>query len=366
MDIHSIDTNLPVLMLYNIDPEWSRVEIKESKQILKTLSGAMQKEGHPVTEICLNNKDLAGLMKPYAPEETIVFNWCEEIPGVPHSYDQIAQTLEHLGFTFTGADSKALTFSQDKRLVKQWLDSCGLSTPRWQVFTTASRDGWTNFPAIVKPALDHCSLGVTRESVVWSPEALTSRIGFILENFKGPALVEEFIDGREFHVTVVGNGTLHVLPIAEMDFSAFDNTNDRLCTYESKFDPQSNAYRMIKLNIPARMTNDEEKRLIKIAKDAYRAANCRDYARLDIRLRDGNFYILDINPNADISPDTSPALAAQLAGFSYGRFGSLLVNLASKRHPKFGMTGSQRTTGIERRSRTKIGAKRFQPADGLP
>lgn len=330
-----IQNDLPVLMLYNINPEWSREEIDESRQAAQSLSDAMRKEGHPVTEACLEDQDLEGLLQPYAPESVIVFNWCEEIPGFPNSYDLIAHTLEALGFTYTGADPSALSFSQDKRKVQQRLNALGIDTPRWQVFSSPSVDGWTTYPAIVKPAFDHCSLGVTRDAVVWSAQDLAARVGYIIENFKGPALVEEFIDGREFHVTVVGNGVLHVLPPAEMDFSAFADARDRLCTYDSKFDPQSSAYKMIKLRLPAVLTPDEENLLVKVSMDAYRAADCRDYARLDIRLQNGIFYILDINPNADISPDTSPILAAELAGLSYGKFGSLLVNLAAQRHPVF-------------------------------
>jgi D-alanine-D-alanine ligase len=331
-----IQSDLPVLMLYNIDPDWSQEEIEESRQAAQALTLAMRQEGHPVTEVCLEDQDLVGLLKPHAPESVVVFNWCEEIPGLPHSYDLIAQQLEELGFIFTGADSQALSFSGDKRKVQQRLNAFGIDTPRWQIFTSASVDGWKTYPAIVKPAHDHCSLGVTRDAVVWSAEELAARIGYIIKNFHGPALVEEFIDGREFHVTVVGNGVLHVLPPAEMDFSAFADARDRLCTYESKFNPESSAYNMIKLCLPAVLTPGEEKLLVRVAMDAYRAADCRDYARLDIRLQNGIFYILDINPNADISPDTSPVMAAELVGLSYGKFGSLLVNLAAQRHPVFG------------------------------
>jgi D-alanine-D-alanine ligase len=334
--MQAIQNDLPVLMLYNINPEWSCEEIEESRQAAHTLSSAMCQEGHPVTEICLEDQDLAGLLRPYAPDNAIVFNWCEEIPGFPHSYDLIAQTLEELGFTFTGADSKALAFSQDKRLVQQRLNSRGIDTPRWQIFPSEARDGWTTYPAIVKPALDHCSLGVTRDAVVWTADELAARIAYVIDSFHEPALVEEFIDGREFHVTVVGNGTLHMLPPAEMDFSAFTDARDRLCTYASKFDPQSKEYNLIKLRLPAELTQDEQDLLARTSLEGYRATDCRDYARLDIRFRNGIFYILDINPNADISPDTSPALAAQLAGLSYGQFGSLLVNLAAQRHPVFG------------------------------
>jgi D-alanine-D-alanine ligase len=323
-------------MLYNTDPAWPQEEIEESRQSAQALSVALRQEGHPVTELCLENQDLAGLLRSFPPYDFIVFNQCEEIPGFPNRYDLIAQTLEELGFTFTGADSKALAFSQDKRLVQQRLKSRGIDTPCWQIFSSASVDGWATYPAIVKPALEHCSLGLAPESVVWSAVELASRIGYVIENFHGPALVEEFIDGREFTIDVIGNSQLLVLPIAEYDFSAIGDAKDRLLTYEYKFDPESQAHNLIQLRIPASLTQAEQKQLIQVALDGYRAADCRDYARLDIRLREKIFYILDINPNSDIRPDSSPAMAAELAGLSYGQFGSLLVNLAAQRHPVFG------------------------------
>jgi D-alanine-D-alanine ligase len=275
-DIHPRPVNLPVLMLYNINPEWSPADINESRQIAQAISAALRGNGHLVTEICLQDQDLAGLLRSYTPDDFIVLNLCEEIPGFLNSYDLIAQTLEELGFTFTGADSKALAFSQDKRRVQQRLDDFGIDTPRWQIFTSASSDGWSIYPAIVKPALDHCSLGMTRESVVWSPAELAARIGHVIESFHEPALVEEFIDGREFAVNVVGNGHLHVLPIAEFDFSAFEDVRDRLLSYASKFDPQSKAYNLIQTRLPALLGAREQKLLIKTALEGYRAAGCRD------------------------------------------------------------------------------------------
>ena len=336
IDRYSLRNNLPVLLLYNVNPEWPQADIDDLRQTAQALAAALRKEGHPVTELCLENQDLAGLLRPYHPDNFIVLNVCEEIPGFPNSYDLIAQTLEELGFTFTGADSKTLAFSQNKRLVKQRLNLRGINTPLWQIFTSTSRDGWRKYPAIVKPALEHCSVGLTSELVVWSAAELTSRIGYVIEKYNGPALVEEFIDGREFTINVIGNGRSHVLPVAEFDYSAFEKAQDRLLTYEYKFDPESKAHNLIEYRLPAALSQDEEEQLTRLALEGYHATDCRDYARLDVRLRDGIFYVLDINPNADIRPESSPAMAAELVGWSYGKFGSLLVNLAAQRHPVFG------------------------------
>ncbi|MGB9723938.1 MAG: hypothetical protein ACP5OO_03410 [Chloroflexia bacterium] len=144
------------------------------------------------------------------------------------------------------------------------------------------------------------------------------------------------MDGREFHVSLWGNGRIQVLPPAEMDFSAFDDPRRRLCDFDAKFTPGSPSYEHIQVHLPAPLSREEQTCLERIARATYRATGCRDYARLDIRMRDGVFYVLDVNPNPDISADTSTALAAAAAGYSYGELGSRLVYLAAARHPLLG------------------------------
>jgi D-alanine-D-alanine ligase len=325
----------PVLLLYNLNPDWPQEDIDSTRQMARIFRTAMEAEGHNVKEICLERQNLRQLLRQYSADEYIIFNWCEELPGIPHSYDLIARILEDEHFIFTGADSGVLAFSQDKRKVKMRLDSLQIPTPRWQVISPPESDVWNIFPAIVKPALEHCSFGITQESVVYSSHQLATRLEYVQETFHQPAVVEEFIDGREFHVSLVGDGRVQVLPIAEMDYSAFSDSRDRLCTFDSKFDPASEHYKLIKLVLPAQLSELEEARLVNTASAAYYASGCRDYARLDIRLMNGIFYVLDVNPNADISPDTSLVLSAEKAGLSYGQFGSLLVSFAAQRHPLF-------------------------------
>jgi len=228
-----------------------------------------------------------------------------------------------------------LRLAQDKGQVKQLLDRSHVPTPRWKLYTSSACEDWDRFPAIVKPSQQHCSFGVTSEAVVLTREALQRRIDYVLAEFREAALVEEFIDGREFHISLWGNGTIQMLPPAEMDFAAFDDVRDRLCTFASKFDPLSRHYQNIHLRLPAPLTAAEYTRLENTAIAAYRTLDCRDYARLDIRLRDGIFYVLDINPNADLSSDSSTAYAAEIAGYSFGAMGSHLINLAALRHPVF-------------------------------
>jgi len=335
MEKHIRQSDLPVLMLSNVDHSWSLEEIRESIDLTDTLVNALRALGHPVSRIYVETDNLPDLLHPYDPDELIVFNWCEELPGIPRSSALVAQELERRRFTYTGADSAALALSQDKRRVKRRLQKSGIPTPAWQVFTSTPTADWGRFPAIVKPAFEHCSFGISREAVVQSTAELIQRVGYVLEELQQPALVEDFIDGREFHVGVIGNGALRVLTPAEIDYSSFDDIHDRLCTYESNFDKTSLAYQFTMPKLPAVLTNDQLCNLEEVVIAAYRATDCRDYARMDIRLCDSTFYILDVNHNADISPDTSLVMAAEMAGYSYGQFGSLLVNLAAQRHSRF-------------------------------
>jgi D-alanine-D-alanine ligase len=336
----------PALLLYNLDPAWPSHDIQESQTATRLLIEALIEVGHSVQEVCVQSAELEKILEGFNPKTHLIFNWCEELPGIPHSGSLVARILDTLGFTYTGASAEALALSQDKRKVKVHLSAQGIPTPKWEIATHPSSDGWEHFPAIVKPAFEHCSFGITRDAVVLSPDDLAERVAYVLETFKQPALIEEFIDGREFHVAVLGNGAIYTLPPAEMDFSAFPNIKDRLCTYDSKFDPSSASYNLIELRLPAPLTQGEQCQIEAVAVSAYRTMGCRDYARMDLRLRDGIFYVLDVNPNADLSPDTSLALAAEMAGLSYGQLGSMLVNLAALRHPVFGKRRNEPVLGL--------------------
>jgi D-alanine-D-alanine ligase len=331
-----LQTDLPVLLLNNLDWSWPQYDIDQCLEMSDILNEALQSAGHPVVRDQLENDQLDSLLKKYDPAELIVFNWCEEVPGIPRSSWMVAQELERQGFTYTGADYLALVFSQDKRQVQHRLKDCGVPIPPWKIFNTVGDVDWHIFPAIVKPAFEHYSLGIARESVVECEVELHRRIEYVLNSHQQPVLVEEFIDGREFHVGVIGNSELLMLPPAEIDFSSFDDIHDRLCTYEANFVPESIAYQNSWARLPIEFTPDELSLMEQAVLAAYRCTGCRDYARLDVRMRDGKFYILDVNHNADLSPDNSLIKAAELVGYPYGYFASLLINLAAERHPVFG------------------------------
>ncbi|MFH1629525.1 MAG: hypothetical protein ABIE47_12490 [Pseudomonadota bacterium] len=336
MNLVSRRTDLPVLLLHNLDQKWPSEDVDRALQDVAELELAMREVGHSVTNVRVCDGDLARLLSNHDPYEYIILNWCEEIPGMPHSESLVALTLEELKFSYTGSPAAVLELSWCKGKVKALLDQHGVPTPGWRVYESTRIEGWNCFPAIVKPSMEHCSLGVTVEAVVLNPSELKERIAYVLDEFKQPALVEDFIDGREFHVSLWGNGVVEMLPPAEMDFGAFEDVRERLCTYDSKFTPGSIHYNNIQLRLPAPLSETDYERLKQTVFRAYFIIGCRDYARIDIRLRDGVFYVLDVNPNPDISSGASMACAAELASYSYGAMASQLLNIAAQRHPVFG------------------------------
>jgi len=360
---------IPVVLLYNVDPDWTQAEKEEVISYSTGLGHALIEVGFPTVFVPITDDDIACHLHSFDPSEHIIFNWCESLPGLAHSEWLVAKRLEMLGFTFTGADSETLALAQDKFRVKVLLDQAGIPTPAWHIFHHHESVPWNRFPAIVKPMNEHCSAGITRDSVVLNCAELENRIPFILDTYQQPAMVEDFIDGREFHVSVWGNEKLTVLPVAEMDFSFFKNIKDRLCTYDAKFIPGSDPYEKIETRLPASLTPEETRALEKVCCDAYRAVGCRDYARMDVRLRDGVFYVLDINPNADISHDASMACAAEVTGISYGQMGSMIVRLAASRHPVFSKPADlqdlERKKADVKRSRVRRASslKRREPSE---
>ncbi|MGQ9843661.1 MAG: D-alanine--D-alanine ligase family protein [Spirochaetota bacterium] len=328
-------SDIPVLLLHDIDPQWELHEQEAAYQSSQVLINELQNEGHSIIDIPVTHHYLDTLLKSYNPNEYIIFNWCEGLPGVSHSEHVVAQILEEHNFVYTGSSPEVLFIGWNKAAIKSLLKSKNIPTPDGTLINNTKSINWYRFPAIVKPAYEHCSLGITHDSVVINQIELFERIHYILNNFKQPALVEDFIDGREFHVTLWGNGVIHALPPAEMDFSAFSNIKDRVCTYNSKFTLGSDHYEKIVCEVPASLDDIQLELLNNTAIQAYKALGCRDYARLDVRLKDDVFYILDINPNPDFSPDTSTVYAAQSAGLSYGALASCIVNLATLRHPVY-------------------------------
>jgi D-alanine-D-alanine ligase len=338
------EARLPVLLIHNIDPAWESSEKQEAVQGAHEIESALRSLGHPVMDVPVTDADLSSRLRDFDPDKHIVLNWCEELPGVPHSGSIVAQVLTSLGFTYTGSPAEVLALTWDKAKVKHLLDQHGIANPRYRLYSSANSDGWDCFPAIVKPSREHCSFGISPASVVETPNELAEQIAAVTGTLRQPALVEEFIDGREFHVPLWGDkgGGVQMLPVAEMDFSTFKSVRDRLCTFDSKHRPGSRHYEEIQAQIPAMLDKTELRHLAETSMEVCRIFGCLDYTRLDIRLRNDTFYVLDVNPNPDITGETSFVLSAALAGYSYGAMVNHIIQLAALRHPIFSNARSLR------------------------
>jgi len=328
--------NVPVALLYNLDPRWTLAEQSEVTETTSLLADAIAAVGHPTTLAPVKSDDIDAALGAFDPLEHVVFNWCESVPGIPQSEPAAARTLESLGFAFTGSSSRTLALAANKQRVRLMLERAGITGPHWRICDKPAAHGWCWFPAIVKSAHDHSSIGITRDSVVMTPGELRARIAFMLETCRKPVLVEEFIDGREFHIALWGNDPVVALPPVEMDYSTFTDVRDRLCTFDAKFVPDSVHFQGLEAVLPVKLPACKLRALERVSKTAYKVVGCRDYARVDVRLRNGVCHVLDVNPNADISAHASVARAANHAGHSYGETGSRIVHMAATRHPVWG------------------------------
>jgi D-alanine-D-alanine ligase len=327
---------LKVLVLYNIDPSWDKSEISEARSSNRILFKSLKDEGLETCLEELKSPDLDSVLEKYDPFETIVFNICETLPGIPLSESKVVELIANKGFTYTGNTPEVLEISYDKEKVKKILGSIGVRVPVGAVLSTEDASDWKIFPAIVKPSREHCSLTITEKSVVYDVSSLKEQILLVNNELKQPALVEDFIDGREFRVSVWNNDPPEVLPFIEMGFSAFTEPHKRLCTYDSKFLPGSEHYEKIESLSPENLDRKLRRKLEGSALRTWKGFGCLDYARFDFRLRDNEFYFLDFNPNNDISINTSFAMSVKMTGCSYGKLLKRIVMMAAERHPVFG------------------------------
>ena len=251
----------------------------------------------------------------------IVFNISECPLNSAQKEPHAAALLELLRLPYTGNGPLALSLCNDKSLAKRIVASHGIATPAFRVYAAppAGPSGLP-LPAIVKPAREDGSAGITEESVVETEDALRERVRHVVEKYAQEAIVEEFVGGREFNVAVLGNGTAgdphRPLPPAEL---VYRNPAWRVCSFESKWDATHPSYAEIAPEVPARVPAPLAARLQEIAMTCARVFGLCGYARVDFRLdARGEPCVLEVNPNPDISPDAGLARAARAAGLSYG------------------------------------------------
>lgn len=270
-----------------------------------------------------------------SPRPDIVFNLVESFNGDARQEDRVAALYDLLRIPYTGSPPMALAICQRKGITKQILEALEIPTPKHALVrkkpVPEAFSGLT-YPLIVKPAWEDASLGVDEEAVVDDRQHLEDRVDRILSEFKQPALVEEFIAGRELGVSVLGNGSPRVLPIEEMDFTGLPDRYRGILTFESKWEPLSEIFHMGRLVCPADLPRSVEQEAVDIALRTYQALGCRDYARIDMRLdKDNRLFVLEANPNPDLTEGVAFMASAQAAGLSFSDTLEAIVEEAVKR-----------------------------------
>jgi D-alanine-D-alanine ligase len=261
----------------------------------------------------------------------VVFNLLEEFDGIV-SYDQhVIAFLEMLRQPYTGCNPRGLLLSRDKALCKQVFAWHRIPSPQFQVFRRGQRvkiPRSLRYPLFVKSSTDDASLGIAQASVVANAASLKERIEFVLEQHKSDVLVEEFIEGRELYVGMIGNQRITRFPVWELNFGKLGDNGSAIATRKVKWDAKYRARYGID-SAPAReLPAGVEARLDRLSRRMYRALGLTGYARIDFRMKpDGSLYALEANANPHLARDEDFACAALAAGRDYPALLESIVKL---------------------------------------
>jgi D-alanine-D-alanine ligase len=331
--------NKRIAVLYNVDYEDARPEDDpawaaraEVGAVANAVAAALAEEAYE-THLVPVDGDLASLRARLAElEPNCAFNLCESLGGDARLESAVPLVLELLGIPFTGSPPEVLSFALRKDRVKQRLEAAGIPTPAGRVLARPDDPCDLPFPLIVKPVREDGSVGIGRGSVVGDRAELERAVEGVVTSLRQPCLVEQFIDGREFNVAMLGHPTPRVLPLSEIDFGGLPVEAPRIVSYAAKWSSGSvDDLGTVPVLHPT-LPNSVAARVRRAAAEAFRAVGVRDYGRVDVRLgANGVPYVIDVNPNCDISQHAGMARAAAAVGIDYGSFVSLLVRYALRR-----------------------------------
>jgi D-alanine-D-alanine ligase len=314
----------------------SRREKEDREEIFE----ALEKLGHdPFYQVLDGNLQcLTSLAKCGA---ELVFNLTESFAGDDTKEMNVAAYMDLLGIRYTGGGPHAHFLAQDKATAKKMFAFHGIKTP---FFATAYRGRIehahdVSFPLIVKPVWEDGSIGIDAASVVNSVKELMERVEYIQNEFDSPALIEEYIEGREIYAAILGSYEhAQALPLVELDLSRLPEGTPRIASYDVKFEKETQVHKLTKSHLVSDIDEEMVARLQKTGLAAYQAVKLRDYGRVDMRLTPkGEIYVIEANPNPWLSSKQEFAMAAKASGKSYTDLIGEIVDMAITRYAAEGL-----------------------------
>lgn len=296
-----------------------------------TVIQALKSKGHQIKIVGLDN-DLSALdeaIDQYKP--SIIFNLLEEFNDEAVFDQHVVSYLELKGIPYTGCGPRGLTLCRDKAVTKMLLQHNDILTPNFCVVTKGtqvSKNLDLKYPLIVKSLVEEASLGISQSSVVNNYEKLCERVQFIHENIGTDALIEEYVDGRELYVGVLGNKNLITLPPWELYMDDLRKNGYAIATRNIKFSKIYNDKHNIRRGLARGLTPETKRKIAQVCKKAIRAIGLNGYMRIDLRLTaDNQIYVIEVNPNAELAKGEDLANAAKAAGMDYEQLVDKVVQL---------------------------------------
>ncbi len=329
-----------IAVLYNDDASLSHggahdaIAVQAVADCARAVAGSLRARGHAAFELGLAPDPREAVRQVAQLRAEFVFNLVEGLGGDPRKDQAFAWLLELHGLRYSGAGPRALGLCLEKPLARAVLVAAGLPVPRGAVFEhEADALDELRFPLIVKPAREDASHGISAESVVRDERSLRERVRAVLETYAQPALVEEYIEAREINAALLaGPRGLELLPLSEIDYSGFRADEAHIVTYAGKWIEGSRDWDLTRVIAARDFAAGQREKLEQVARRAFDVLGLRDYGRVDLRLdaRDEP-YVIDVNPNPDISPGAGFLLAAERAGLSYDDVIERIVESALRR-----------------------------------
>lgn len=295
---------------------------------------ALQNLGHEVR--CLDVRyDLAPIreaVERFKPH--VVFNMLEEFHGIAAFDQNVVAYLELLKQAYTGCNPRGLVLARDKSLAKKILTYHRIPTPRFAVVPRGrkrTRHKKLTYPLIVKSTIQDASAGISQASIVANAEQLEKRVAFVHESTESDALVEEYIEGRELYLAVLGNVRLQTFPVWEIELDTLPEGAPRIATEKVKFDAEYQKKHKIQTGPAKNLPEGMAERIARVGKRIFKRLGLSGYARIDLRLKDdGGVYVLEANPNPDLSMDEDFALACEAGGLPFEPLIQRIVSLGER------------------------------------